>query len=233
MKNDYQKNGFTLIEVLIASTIFAMVMVIVASTLSWASTYNLKLNEMRIVGQDARKIMNMISDDIRQANGSASIKIDFTDENIGELAIINCSNPAFCSLRKNYQSNILPDIDLNLNYNNALLITDLRDEKAILYYEYDNNIVRNELSLSDIASDFYNIIPSLSAIEDYYINSQGADVTLGFAGHTSLIHNRENQPFINIKLLAETEEYDNLTSSYRSKIELQTMITSREYNIYE
>ncbi len=228
------KKGFTLIEVLIAATIFAMIMVMVVGIFSWASSYNSKLREMRKMNQDGRKIVNMISDDIRQANGSVSIVLGFSTVSIGELAVLNCANLNSCTVDSSYLSDIDNNIDLeSAPYNNGLLIINNKDDKAVFYLEYNNNVIRSEKTIAELNLGFYEITPLPVDAEDYYINNNGVDVKLGFAGYTPLIDGREAQPCVKIKMLAETEDYDNVHKTFRANLNLETTVSSREYNIYE
>lgn len=238
------KKAFTLIEVLISATIFAIVMVIVAMTLSWASAYNARLTEMRIVGNDARKIMNMISDDIRQANGSVNITYlgtgGATSVEVGEFLIVNCSSNSIdsCIPKINYQTSYETDIDLESNFNNGLYIINKNENKIIYYRSFSNRSNNMYGDLKRFEADYRETIN----INDYsfgtlagdeIINSSGVDINMGFTGYTPTIFSREAQPFIKIMMLTKTEDYDNLTTEYKAKIELETTITSREYNIFK
>ncbi len=232
MKNVSQK-GFTLIEVLIASTIFAMIMVMAVGIFSWASAYNSKLREMRKTGQDSREIMNMISDDIRQANGSATLKNGFNNVTIGELAILKCDSPVNCSVIESYQTTKDDSVDLgDTERNNALVIVDKKNNVVVMYSEIDSgDVVRKAVDYNPEL----DLINFAASIEQSIVNSSGVDVFLGFAGYAPKrnVQDRDAQPHIKIKILAQTEDYTNIEKTFRTELNLETTVTSREYNIYE
>jgi len=224
MKTAKFKKGFTLIEVLIAATIFALVMVIVASTLSWASTYNSRLGEMRKVGNDARKIMNMISDDIRQANGTKLYEYDnFQEITMGEVTLFNSA------------SGVLEPEGISSpvgeeNSTDKLIIVQKRQGKVIIYsfVEADKKIARVEISNIEWENNLFGSSSELEVVE-----FDDLEYDLNFWGYAPGPNPRDQQPFISFSLDVRSKGYDDLTTSYRSKIRLQSTVTSREYNIYE
>lgn len=68
--------GFTLLEILIASSIFAIIMVITTGVVAQSSSYRSKLKAMREVSEETRRLADMITRDIREADGEIKININ-------------------------------------------------------------------------------------------------------------------------------------------------------------
>jgi len=73
MKCNFKQKGFTLIEILVATTIFALVMVITTGVVSRSSAFNSKLRVQRQIQEEILRIADMITRDIRSANASGKI----------------------------------------------------------------------------------------------------------------------------------------------------------------
>jgi prepilin-type N-terminal cleavage/methylation domain-containing protein len=74
--NICKKNrAFTLIEVLIATAIFAIAMIMTTGIVSQSVSYQTKLHEIRVTANASRKIADMISRDIRDANAEGTINV--------------------------------------------------------------------------------------------------------------------------------------------------------------
>jgi prepilin-type N-terminal cleavage/methylation domain-containing protein len=153
-----KKKAFTLLEILIASSIFAITLIIAMSTISWASTYNNRLAEMRKVSLTGRKLIEMISDDIRRANGSVTVKGLGDTFVSGELAILcnsgvtdrfgelqhtyNLESYTLCTFKTNtidtnIQKNSMYPVHNNstgtVATSNVLMVVNKSDGKVILY----------------------------------------------------------------------------------------------------
>ena len=208
----------------------------VVGIFSWASSYNTKLREMRKIGQNSRKIMNMISDDLRQANGSATIYFNSEAKDIGEYAIVTCPSDwiADCKIVENYQS--IGDSGVNFDNNNrGLLIVNRKKEKVVFYRLFESGgLKRKEIGIKDDSESSFAFSDLGTVLGQSLINSEDSvDIKIGFAGYTPLFTNRKSQPFIKIKMLTETENYDITQNTYRAKLNLETTVTSRDYNIFE
>ncbi|OQB05260.1 MAG: hypothetical protein BWY19_01111 [bacterium ADurb.Bin212] len=235
------RKGFTLLELLIASSIFAIVMLITTATFTWASSYNNKLGEMRKTSLTARKIMEMLSQDIRMANGDIKLIRGGAPGSpwiSGEVVVLRCSAPSISSCVPNTSFQNNADVVFNQN-NNALLIAQKDREKVVLYRLNNGSFSRSEvkyLSSYDLAHTGLPLrggVPWSDAGATSNINSTGTDVEVQFAGYTPKVESatRKQQPFVKIRLVAQSENYDDLAPAFRSRIELQTSVTTRFYNI--
>lgn len=147
-KNKISK-GFTLIEILIATSIFAMLMVVTTSTFSWAVAYNGKLKEMRLTSRNGMKIAEDISTEIRLANGSPKeakygsvLYKNYTNQDIrsGEVVLLNCLalSRRKCGLHSNLDIDNLSDSMKSPVYAsdasaNSLLIYQRSKKRIVLY----------------------------------------------------------------------------------------------------
>ncbi len=163
------KKAFSLIELLIASTIFALIMVVVTATFGLSSSYSGKLIQMRRVSQQSRETIDMLSRDIRQANGSIDmvVKAGDTSVKVGEITLLNCTgdssgfNPYMtknCVLNSSSgitestlyvnrlesvvgsPSEYVYTSSRTANNANALLILRRNHDKAIMYRALKNNL---------------------------------------------------------------------------------------------
>lgn len=88
--------GFTLMELLIAATIFAAVLVIATGILGQSSSFRGKIKATREVSEDTKRLADMITRDVRSANITGTVRarvinnnyIDMTFKN--GLALLNC-----------------------------------------------------------------------------------------------------------------------------------------------
>lgn len=69
-----KSKGFTLLEILIASAIFATVLVIATVAVGSSSGYYNKLNQMRKTSEETRKLSDMISRDVRGVTVKSDIE---------------------------------------------------------------------------------------------------------------------------------------------------------------
>lgn len=91
-----KRRAFTLLELMIASAIFVVVMVLTTGIFSIASSYNGKLREMRTLSLTGKSVMEQLSTDVRLANGSVAELRDNTTHivftTIGEITLFICQN---------------------------------------------------------------------------------------------------------------------------------------------
>lgn len=71
------KKGFTLLEILIASTIFAVVMILTTAIVSQGGSYFSKLRAQKAVSEDTRRLADLVARDFREARGA--MKIAYND----------------------------------------------------------------------------------------------------------------------------------------------------------
>lgn len=223
------KKGFTLLELLIATSIFAIVMLLTTATFTWASSYNSKLGEYRKTSLASKKAIEMISKDIRTANGKGIITINGLSLEIGQLTLLECDNKS-----SNYCSNAIVHNDYveSENKKHALLILQKDRNKIIIYRTVKNgsnyDFYRFEKSFDPTSS--INITETIvnTKIWQKINHNIGMEITFwGYSGNKTVL---KQQPYIFIGIIAQSQNYNALKAPFRAKIELQTAVTSRDYN---
>jgi prepilin-type N-terminal cleavage/methylation domain-containing protein len=154
MNRKLQKSkAFTLLEILIATGIFAIVMVITVGIVSQSAGFQSKIRAQRQTYEEARRLSDQISQDIRGAATSANVISEPSASGPGEVAkfnngliLLQCFGNSDC----NYKYSRIPlaldsaskdplpfslqtngDIDYTNGANTLLIFT--KDEKIILY----------------------------------------------------------------------------------------------------
>ncbi len=175
MKIHKKNRGFTLIEILIATAIFAMIMVITVSTFSWAAAYNGKLKEMRLTSRNGMKIAEDISSEIRLANGSplgakygsnlgSNWYKNYTGRDIrsGEIVLMNCTKLSRlnCELHSNLDADKLSDsmkapVNVSDANANTLLIFQRSKKRMVLYQSVKTDQVPYKTGATS-ADNLYN-----------------------------------------------------------------------------
>ena len=74
MNKTCDKKGFTLIEILVSTAMFAVLMVMTTSIIIQSVGYQSKLRAIRAASQESRRIADMLTRDIHSANR----KIDYS-----------------------------------------------------------------------------------------------------------------------------------------------------------
>ena len=248
------KKAFTLIELLIAATIFMIVMAMVASIMSWSSNYIGKLREMRNALTDGNKIAEMISSDLRLANGEAQINDNRTtpSEKIGEFVLLQCNNNSRtdCLARDGfvYAGSDEHGIITALNDTDSATTYDASNLSDILIVQKDRNkYIRYHSEYSGsggTGTENYNIFRSestLPAIIDLSSapaggwkklnnNTSVKAVFNGFVNNKAAGNPRRLQPYIRFALKAQSINYSQVLAPQRSTMILRSLIASRDYN---
>ncbi len=233
--------GFTLMEVLIASTIFAAVMIMATAVFAQSSAFRTKLAEMRRTSEDARMLADQITRDVRSANsparinlgGSAGIK-DF--RNGIALVKYNSStdNWSFvCNGEMNQPADPFASTFIPSYIANALVLA--ADDKYIVYYSNGNSIYRNDqiarvngsgtivtLTAANIAGVQTDSKKISNPDDEAYINFSGI-------ADDDTIANKQ-QSIVFFYIITQTKNYANLKPGLRHKAVIESGVSSRSYN---
>lgn len=238
MNNSYQKKittgrkGFTLIEILIATAIFATVMVIAVATISSSMDYRNKLKEIRTTSEEVQRIADMITRDVRETRGDMD-KITFdntpanakTDYKKG-IILLKCNwGPSnYC---QNIADSAIADSGADtmiLFSKNSLSIYAVKEGK--LYY-LKNSTPTPDTILYDNPSD-------LISNDSYIISDSSNYINLDFGGYAPKASTVLLQPYLSFKIKSKTGpnagDYDTLPSGMRGRAEIDSSVTMRNYH---
>lgn len=105
-------NAMTLVEVLVAAGIFAVVMTMAVGTFFSTSTFREKIKQTRDTGEEVRKIADMVTRDAREAKGGIEVEVTtgaVTKKFKQGFIAAECSGASECVLK--YNSNPLEGIN--------------------------------------------------------------------------------------------------------------------------
>ncbi len=245
MKNKLKiKLGFTLIEILIATAIFSLLMVITSGIVAESSGYQAKIKALRSVSMETRKIADFISSEVRSADSFGTINYI----NVGgsksstysaSLAIFSCGlsycdpvhvddteilAPGFAkSDRSNLKGNVLITFVKENGVTSAHILVYKSADEGKLYFEK----VGGEVNL--------NSIVSLMTESDVYsgkdeTDGMGVGVAVNFGGFApakSDTHQRHS--YVTFLASAKTRGYDTLASAQRATASIRSMVVLRSY----
>jgi type II secretory pathway pseudopilin PulG len=252
--NTKKTRAFTLIEILLAATIFSVIIIMATGTFSWASSYSSKLREMRKVNLSAREVVDDISRNIRLANGGIGYEgsdeclhikdkdgadqcletselIFLRYEPSGSYTIVNVprNNPGrvFVYANPNDQTPII----------NALLILHEKQNVAILYRGYaldGRNYIVEKLTknISDW-TDFDISKFDTSKVSKSTLSDDSLSVMIEFGGYGPAESKKWQQPFAELRITAQSKDYGIGTGrekTFQSKVSFMTAIETRDYN---
>lgn len=236
--------AFTLIEILIATSIFSLLMVMTSGIVAESSGYQAKIKALRNVSAETRKAADFISNEIRSANGSGTVEyvnsaglksVSYSTS----LAIFNC-NQTYCDPQYRTTADIttpgfaLPD---HSNLTGNVLITFVKEDgiaRAHVIAFRDNN--QHKLYFKKVSADL-NINSEVGSMseDDVYSGKEESDGTGvemaahfgGFAPGKEDLHPRHS--YVTFLVTARTRGYDDLPSVQRAIASIRSMVVMRSY----
>lgn len=255
MNISLKQKGFTLLEVLIASALFAMVMVMTTGTIASSSSYQSKLKAMRETGEESRRLADMLTNDIRSASQPVTFTINSTTYNFKN---------GLAFLKWNGVWNSRYDAAPSVAANDANVLIIATKDSYIIYSTslLDNRVCYQKLPSAGITpSALATFISNLGACGSYitptddaaiYLaanrwiviagdngdsinnnNTDTRDTTIKFGGFLpsdafiSSNPTLNQQPYVQFDIISETKSTD---VQSRSKAEIKSTVTSRSYN---
>lgn len=224
------KKAFSLIELLVATTIFAMALVIAfgAFTLTLGNQSFVQANAD--VNSEGDRIARQLSDDIINANGVGAATVRSTTyNNIKSLIFLNNDGYIIGSGIGGYGNGIC--------YYREQASCDRTANALILYYKNPNKVkvyFWNQLTGNLWSKTFDGASISIANLSDFRssitdkVNSDKVEVnrfTLTGATCSSALCNQ--QPFAGIDLEVRTKGYDSKPPAKRAKFIIQTRVESR------
>ena len=227
-----RKKAFTLMEILIAASIFAIVMVIATGILGQSSSFRGKIKAQRESSEDAKKIADMISRDVREATGPVTVNLDtnpivsktysggivLQKVTLGSTAIFKYFSAPF-----DYSS--LPTT--NPDANTLIIAT---KSKIIIYANINSSIYRKAVDYS--SPGIFNMadIAFTFLLPENKINSSNVDTAIFFGGYSPATTSTNlQQPYLQFILTCQTKGYSSLSPNSRAIIEIRSTVTARNF----
>lgn len=222
------KRGFTLLEILVATTIFAIIMVVAGGVFGMGSTYNVKMKAMRQVGEDARRLTDAITNNVRSVDGTIKLNIALngTDAPLvpkefkNGIAIVSphgVTPPSY-----NYEFNATPSVTFpNTSTGAQVLILAIKDKYKIYYsshsthHLYYKTIPRLDGSGNVVvlaAADLISVKDDYDAGTTLRVNGFSSPYTesylsfAGFAPDDSITS--QQQPYVDLFIQSKSSDFD-------------------------
>ncbi len=227
MKNTPRLKAFTLLEVLIATSVFVIVMVFALGTVGENVGFQAKLKSTKEVNIEMRRTNDLITRDIRGISQPVKIELgDSKEEFSGGLALLLCT-PG-CQLKHNLLPSI-PDFPATQEEANTLVLGSKNSYK--IYASRDQRLYFTELPFGGLKdslltnADLVNIF-----IDNNIISSSRIELAVKFSGFSpgKTVKNRQ-QPYVQMMIESKTKNFDQLSPKSRASATLRTLTESRFY----
>ncbi|MFA4996189.1 MAG: prepilin-type N-terminal cleavage/methylation domain-containing protein [Patescibacteria group bacterium] len=242
-KNLKTKRGFTLLEILIASALFAMVMLMTTGTIASSSSYQSKLKTMRETGEETRRIADMMTQDIREADGEMVVQGGTASVPVLKSFSTGIALLQFNESVTNSFSFFAFTNPVNLNAADSfsradVLVLASKDKyKVYLFSEKYGKVDYKEFDRFDSSGNVKTLtftnMQSMSFGAGECPLSTKVDLEAyfgGFAPEKNSFSASKQQPFIQFNIKAKTLGYATSNVSSRYQTAIQSMVTSRNYN---
>ena len=239
-----KRKAFTLMEILIAASIFAIVMVIATGILGQSSSFRGKIKATREVSEDTKKISDMITRDVREAGYPARITLDSgTYDFKTGIVMINKNATGDQNWPACFSAPCIatyPTINSGIGGGGgAVLILASKDSYKIYHFNFGN-------SSYETKAIFYKTIPRLSGTgtlvtldKSYFTNPDNTftkinsnNTEISFSGHGFAPDDTtatKQQPFLRFSITAQTKNYGSLTVNQKALMTIQSEVTARNF----
>jgi len=240
------KKAFTLLEILIASSIFAVIMLITTGTVAQSSSYRSKLKTLREVNEETRQIADQITRDVRTGTSMAQVEaLDGTTKKTrtfkNGLALLKCKGSVYqCSFVNATTGNITDGNPFNSTdsiiantliistkdaYKIYVLVDDGTSHNTFISY---GTVAHNPVTANDIIT-----ATQVKGVTGNKITSTNTETAVNFGGYcpddsaTTI-----QQPYVQFFITSRTAGYtgSGLPLNQKSLAQLRSMVTSRSYN---
>lgn len=232
-----KRKGFTLIEILIATTIFATVMIIAVATISSAVDYRTKLRELRRTSEDTQKIADIITKDVREAKGNSN-GVNILGSSFTKGTVMLLCGYSACNLKNDNPANTEnANTLITFSENSYSVITSI---DGIAYYKRETAALPNISTADNMITFWRGIVgynPLGARIKNNIINQTGeiqdyeTSITLnGFAGSSDTDQSKYQQHFVRFLIHSETKDFASKLPGGRAKADIKSTITLRNYH---
>jgi|GEM_PF-1629979 len=213
-----KSKGFTFLEILIASSIFTVIMVITFGVLGQSAGYQAKLKAQHSVVSDAQNVAEMITRETKKARETGAVKTNNQTIDFEGILILNCESYN-CQLPTTETEKVNTLILSQADSYKIYFATKV-DQDSGIYYA---NIAKtNDKVLEE--SDIFNIINTsnlLSKADNW--------AKVDFWGVSKIADSSKEQSFVGFLVNIKTKSYDNLGPDRRAKISIRSLVTARNY----
>ena len=261
MKNSTQfSQAFTLLEVLIATSIFAVVMVMTTGVIAQSTGYQTKTKVLRDVSEEAGRISDAISRDLKTASGSFSVTDSSgTSRQFKNGLALTDATGKFITSSLTTPANISSSLDTT-NYQASAVIINTKDSiriyvskisgiQNIIYAETCSKTAvdpcsltaggwwsGNMLSLESTTTSANLITTRITNASANIISSSSGidalDTQAAFSGYTAVTGGQNVQSYITYFVHSQTKDFASLalTPTNRSEVYIRSMVTMRNYS---
>lgn len=217
MTKSYPKKlkGFTLLEILIGTAIFATVMVITTGVVSNSAGFQTKLRTIREISNEGQQIADQISQSVRETNGDFSLGNLTYQQGI---ALYNCSSGSAVPIISTVllTDAVKPDTLVTFSKNKGKYqIYGFRDDKIV--YEETNGF-------TNVCDE---VTSMMSSVSGSVISNSNYSYSLSFAGFAPDSTVTDQKAYLTFNILVSSKNYDALLPNERAKIEIKSSVVSR------
>ena len=215
------KSGYTLVEILVATTIFVAVVGIGVATFNAASGFQSKTQAIQETNQAVRFVIEKISRDVRSADGLQQINpVVGAPIKVFGFALLNDQNELRTDTTTSVSRLVVIKKGQGINcdkYNQVIL------------YSVDNHKITQDMHYTD------PLIPGLADVNNTACTGGVSSDLLGnrtdlqeliFSG-LDPIQTIKQEPYLKIELNVRSLDYDSADSNERAAVDLQTTVVPR------
>lgn len=256
--NRSKMKGFTLLEVLIATVIFVIVMVITSGIISQSVDFQSKIKVTRDVTEEGSRLSDYLSRDLRSAGvpfkasltSSGATTIEFKNG----VALLRCSAVSVCVFADNVTPTNISSDPINAYTANVVIISSKdSDGNHIFKFFYSPSgsgkvsyLTSSESALSAMTMYFYYngvlhlqssvgsanfLLDRVTALAANQISGDKLETRIGFSGYTNsdATGAKNYQSYITYYVYSRSKNFGSLRPAQRAETSIRSMITMRSY----
>lgn len=257
MKNNSEfKKGFTLLEVLIATGVFAVVMLMTTSIISQSAGYQSKIKAIRQTSEESSHLSDMLARDLRAATGSFKLSLTPTDpspKNIKNgVALIRCSATG-CALNAKDMASPQDVSSVPLDAISDTIIISQKNDAGDQVFKIYQDQPTGSGSYKSVDGKTVSAAVLAPALNPWFkngnlslVNAANVPVLTGltpltnitqletyidFSGYTRVgdAAVQKQQSYVSYSIHTQTKDFALLNPSRRAETTIRSMITMRNY----
>jgi type II secretory pathway pseudopilin PulG len=256
-KNIKTSKAFTLLELLVATTIFVGVMLMASTAITNSSTYLSRLKAMRVASDESRRIADILGEDIKKANTEISVKYKINATTTGTktyksgIALFYCTASSVICTPQHYdltnQSTsvsdpnkflantlVLGEKDTAGNVTYKVYFNNYADATAIGKILYYSESTSSPIDLTTIGSFYSNNTANMISGEKITGTDLSNDITINFGGYApdeaTIAADSSNRQQAYVYFNIHVSTVRGITNQEIYGLDVLSGITSRNYN---